>query len=75
MPVYIVAIQDDADEDFEEAFALGATGVMTDSPSKLRAFLDRTGRIAPRRTNYGAANRTSSVADDPAAEPLRQGNL
>ena len=42
--VAIVVWSYDRDEDFDEAFALGATGVMTDSPTKLRLWLERTGR-------------------------------
>lgn len=39
--VYIWVLNDD--EDFQRAFDLGATGVMTDFPSRLKDFMDRNG--------------------------------
>lgn len=37
--VYVWVLNED--EDFQRAFDLGATGVMTDFPSRLRDFMDR----------------------------------
>uniref|UniRef100_A0A8C8DVY5 Glycerophosphodiester phosphodiesterase domain containing 1 n=2 Tax=Oryzias sinensis TaxID=183150 RepID=A0A8C8DVY5_9TELE len=39
--VYIWVLNDE--EDFQRAFDLGATGVMTDFPTKLKDFMDRNG--------------------------------
>uniref|UniRef100_A0A3Q3LF98 Glycerophosphodiester phosphodiesterase domain containing 1 n=1 Tax=Mastacembelus armatus TaxID=205130 RepID=A0A3Q3LF98_9TELE len=39
--VYIWVLNDE--EDFQRAFALGATGVMTDFPTRLKDFMDRNG--------------------------------
>uniref|UniRef100_A0A8C5GR39 GP-PDE domain-containing protein n=1 Tax=Gouania willdenowi TaxID=441366 RepID=A0A8C5GR39_GOUWI len=39
--VYVWVLNDE--EDFQRAFELGATGVMTDFPSKLKDFMDRNG--------------------------------
>uniref|UniRef100_A0A665T5H6 GP-PDE domain-containing protein n=1 Tax=Echeneis naucrates TaxID=173247 RepID=A0A665T5H6_ECHNA len=39
--VYIWVLNDD--EDFQRAFDLGATGVMTDFPTRLKDFMDRNG--------------------------------
>lgn len=39
--VYIWVLNDE--EDFQRAFDLGATGVMTDFPSRLKDFMDRNG--------------------------------
>ena len=43
--VYIWVLNDD--EDFQRAFDLGATGVMTDFPTKLKDFMDRNGISKP----------------------------
>lgn len=43
--VYIWVLNDD--EDFERAFDLGATGVMTDFPTRLRHFMDKNGISKP----------------------------
>ncbi|XP_059188045.1 lysophospholipase D GDPD1 isoform X2 [Centropristis striata] len=43
--VYIWVLNDE--EDFQRAFDLGATGVMTDFPTKLKDFLDRNGISKP----------------------------
>ncbi|XP_068601545.1 lysophospholipase D GDPD1 [Brachionichthys hirsutus] len=43
--VYIWVLNDD--EDFQRAFDLGATGVMTDFPSRLKDFMDRNGISKP----------------------------
>lgn len=37
--VYIWVLNDE--DDFQRAFDLGATGVMTDFPTKLKDFMDR----------------------------------
>ncbi|MED6265164.1 Lysophospholipase D gdpd1, partial [Characodon lateralis] len=39
--VYIWVLNDE--EDFQRAFDLGATGVMTDFPTRLKEFMDRNG--------------------------------
>lgn len=39
MQVYVWVVN--RDEDFERAFSCGATGVMTDFPTRLRRFLDK----------------------------------
>lgn len=39
--VYVWVLNDE--EDFQRAFDLGATGVMTDFPSRLKDFMDRNG--------------------------------
>lgn len=39
--VYIWVLNDE--EDFQRAFDLGATGVMTDFPTRLKDFMDRNG--------------------------------
>jgi len=44
--VYIWVLNDE--EDFQRAFDLGATGVMTDFPTRLKDFLDREGTSEPR---------------------------
>ena len=44
--VYIWVLNDE--EDFQRAFDLGATGVMTDFPTRLREFLDLNGISKPR---------------------------
>nr|XP_057935762.1 lysophospholipase D GDPD1 [Doryrhamphus excisus] len=44
--VYIWVLNDE--EDFQRAFALGATGVMTDFPTRLKDFLDQTDVAKPR---------------------------
>lgn len=43
--VYVWVLNDE--EDFQRAFDLGATGVMTDFPTKLKDFLDRNGLSKP----------------------------
>uniref|UniRef100_A0AAQ5XB85 GP-PDE domain-containing protein n=1 Tax=Amphiprion ocellaris TaxID=80972 RepID=A0AAQ5XB85_AMPOC len=43
--VYIWVLNDD--EDFQRAFDLGATGVMTDFPTRLKDFMDRNGISKP----------------------------
>ncbi|XP_061924166.1 lysophospholipase D GDPD1 isoform X1 [Entelurus aequoreus] len=43
--VYIWVLNDE--EDFQRAFNLGATGVMTDFPTKLKDFLDQNGLSKP----------------------------
>lgn len=43
--VYIWVLNDD--EDFQRAFDLGATGVMTDFPTRLKDFMDRNGMCKP----------------------------
>ncbi|KAK0138406.1 Lysophospholipase D GDPD1 [Merluccius polli] len=43
--VYIWVLNDD--EDFQRAFDLGATGVMTDFPTKLKDFIERNGITKP----------------------------
>uniref|UniRef100_A0A3Q2Z1B8 Glycerophosphodiester phosphodiesterase domain containing 1 n=1 Tax=Hippocampus comes TaxID=109280 RepID=A0A3Q2Z1B8_HIPCM len=43
--VYIWVLNDE--EDFQRAFDLGATGVMTDFPTRLKDFLDRNGLSKP----------------------------
>lgn len=43
--VYIWVLNDD--EDFRRAFDLGATGVMTDFPTRLRDFMDKNGISKP----------------------------
>ncbi|XP_029028389.1 lysophospholipase D GDPD1 [Betta splendens] len=43
--VYIWVLNDD--EDFQRAFDLGATGIMTDFPTKLKDFMDRNGMSNP----------------------------
>lgn len=43
--VYIWVLNDD--EDFQRAFDLGATGVMTDFPTRLRHFMDKNGISKP----------------------------
>lgn len=43
--VYIWVLNDD--EDFQRAFDLGATGVMTDFPTRLRHFMDNNGISKP----------------------------
>uniref|UniRef100_A0A8C2XFJ1 Glycerophosphodiester phosphodiesterase domain containing 1 n=1 Tax=Cyclopterus lumpus TaxID=8103 RepID=A0A8C2XFJ1_CYCLU len=43
--VYIWVLNDE--EDFQRAFDLGATGVMTDFPTRLKDFLDRDGISEP----------------------------
>lgn len=35
------------DEDFQRAFDLGATGVMTDFPTRLKDFMDKNGICKP----------------------------
>lgn len=39
--VYVWVLNDE--EDFRRAFDLGATGVMTDFPSRLKDFMDQNG--------------------------------
>lgn len=39
--VYVWVLNDE--EDFKRAFDLGATGVMTDFPTKLKEFMDKNG--------------------------------
>lgn len=43
--VYIWVLNDE--EDFQRAFELGATGVMTDFPTRLKDFMDRNGISKP----------------------------
>lgn len=43
--VYIWVLNDE--EDFQRAFDLGATGVMTDFPTRLKDFMDRNGISKP----------------------------
>ncbi|XP_068173161.1 lysophospholipase D GDPD1 [Antennarius striatus] len=43
--VYVWVLNDE--EDFQRAFDLGATGVMTDFPSRLKDFMDRNGMAKP----------------------------
>uniref|UniRef100_A0A3P9Q113 Glycerophosphodiester phosphodiesterase domain containing 1 n=1 Tax=Poecilia reticulata TaxID=8081 RepID=A0A3P9Q113_POERE len=43
--VYIWVLNDE--EDFQRAFDLGATGVMTDFPTRLKEFMDRNGISKP----------------------------
>ncbi|XP_015258158.1 PREDICTED: glycerophosphodiester phosphodiesterase domain-containing protein 1-like [Cyprinodon variegatus] len=43
--VYIWVLNDE--EDFRRAFDLGATGVMTDFPTRLKEFMDRNGISKP----------------------------
>ena len=43
--MYIWVLNDD--EDFQRAFDLGATGVMTDFPTKLKDFIERNGITKP----------------------------
>lgn len=43
--VYIWVLNDE--EDFQRAFELGATGVMTDFPTRLKDFMDRNGIAKP----------------------------
>ena len=45
LQVYIWVLNDD--EDFQRAFDLGATGVMTDFPTKLKDFIERNGITKP----------------------------
>ncbi|XP_072127503.1 lysophospholipase D GDPD1-like isoform X1 [Mobula birostris] len=41
------------ESDYRRAFLIGATGVMTDFPSKLRTFLDQNPDLGPRQENSG----------------------
>lgn len=42
--VYIWVLNDE--EDFKRAFDLGATGIMTDYPTKLKEFMEKNNYIA-----------------------------
>lgn len=49
--------------DFERAYKLGAAGVMTDFPSKLRQFLKNNPQYLPKSSDYGAVESSELLRD------------